>query len=90
MYLGPVKQLNHNYYALHNMRNALCSSTAVTTVEPANRLLRVLERLRSKCDLFALNLFTFPEPVNENRFLPLEWVFIFGICYAFQKYGGQR
>lgn len=66
-------------YFIPSSTNTLFSSEGCTSVEPLRFLLRFLVLLRMRCEVFAWNRFTLPEPVTLKRFFALECVLIFGM-----------
>src|SRR5215203_6913179 len=65
---------------LPSSRRALLASPGASTASPSRRRVRVLGLCSFRCILPALRCMILPVPVNRNRFLAPECVFIFGIC----------
>lgn len=69
---------------MQSMRITRFCSEPSTVVESRKFNLARLLLLRILCEVFAWKRLIFPDPVTENLFLALEWVFIFGIIVFFQ------
>src|SRR5688572_14961307 len=62
---------------------ALAASPGATTLSPSSRRVRVLGLCSFRCILPAWRCMSLPVPVNLNRFLAPECVFIFGMLIHF-------
>src|SRR5215203_4152334 len=62
---------------------ALAASPGASTASPSRRRVRVLGLCSFKCIFPALRCMSLPVPVNLNRFLAPECVFIFGMWIHF-------
>src|SRR6185436_20573780 len=74
--LGPQALLPSSFFAL-------AASPAASTLSPSRRRVRVLGLCSLRCILPAWRCMSLPVPVNLNRFLAPECVFIFGIYDPF-------
>ena len=68
---------------MQSMRITRFCSEPSTVVESRKFNLARLLLLRILCEVFAWKRLIFPDPVTENLFLALEWVFIFGMIVFF-------